>query len=172
MLGGLGQQLVGDLQRGLEIAVQARLVQARERERLQVAPPPLRRQGVLGREGVLEVHGAGPRVADLEGRAGQRRRELGVVALTLRRKHVDERADRAALAADEQVEPVLGHEFDREVPVGGGDRVVKGLGPHTVRRVPACGPAMQAWQLVPQLARGAGPQQLGEQQVVAEPFAA
>ena len=112
------------------------------------------------------------RVADLEGRARQRRGELGVAALALRRQHVDEPADRAALAAHEEVEPVLGDELDREVPVGGRDGVLERLGPHAVRRVPARGAVVQARQLVAQLARGARAQQLREQQVVAEPLAA
>ena len=117
--------------------------------------------------------GAGFGVADLEGRAGQRRRELGVVALALIRQHLDERADRAALPAHEEVEPVLGHELDREVPVG----------PPRPRGCRACEPMpCAAYQRAARSCRRgssspssrarARAQQLREQQVVAEPLAA
>ena len=132
--GGLGEQLVGRLERGLEVAIQARAVQAGQRQRLEVAAPARGGQRRLGGARLLEVGLARLGVADLEGRARERGAELGVGVQPLRRQRVDEAADRVALAAHEEVEPVLGDELDREVPLARRDGVLERLRAHAGAR--------------------------------------
>ena len=97
--------------------------------------------------------------------------ELGVGVQALGGQRVDERADRGAVAAHEQLEPVLGGDLDREVPVGGVDRVAQRLGRHAALGVPARGALVEPPQLARQLLARAGAQQLREQAVVAVPLA-
>ena len=81
-------------------------------------------------------------------------------------------ADRIALPAHEEVEPVVGDELDREVPLGRRDGVLERLRAHPARGVPARGASVQRGELSRQLALRAGAQQLREQAVVAVPLAA
>ncbi len=172
MDGGLRKQLVRGVERGLEVPVQTGAVQARERERLEIAPAALGRQRALGVARLHEVRLARIGVPDLELRARERRAELRVGLEPVGRQDVDQGADRVAPAADEEVEPVLGDELDREVPFLRGDGVLERLRAHPAGRVPACGARVQDRQLGPQLAPGARAQQLREQTVVAVPLAA
>ncbi len=169
--GGLGQQLVGRAERGVEVALEARALQARQRHRLQVAAAALGRQPVGGLARVREMLLGGLGVPGLEGGARERRGQLGVAAQPLGRQRVDQRADRVALAAHEQREPVLGDELDGEVPVLRGDGVTQRLRPHPALGVPARRAVVQPRQLGAQLAPRAHPQQLREQAVVAVPLA-
>ena len=167
--GGLGQQRVRGLQRGLEVALQPGLREAGERPRLQVpAAPRLRHRHLLG---VLEVALGGLGVADVERRARERRGELGVLLEPVRWQLAQQRADGGGVAAHVQVEPVVGDDLHRQVPLVRLDRVPERVDRGAARGVPAGGAGVQLRQLGRQLTFGARAQQLGEQAVVAEPLA-
>ena len=80
-------------------------------------------------------------------------------------------ADRGGLAAHEEVEPVLGDDLDREVPVLRLDRVPERVRPAPRAAYQRAARRVQVRQLAAELALGARAQELGEQAVVAEPLA-
>ncbi len=167
--GGLGQQPVRGLQRGLEVTFQPGLRQARERQGLQVsAASRLRHRHLLG---VLEVALGGLGVADVERRARERRGELGVLRESFRWQLAQQRAHGCGVATHVQVEPVIGDDLHRQVPLARLNRVPERVDRGAACGVPPGGAGVQLRQFRRQLTFRARAQELGEQAVVAEPLA-
>ena len=85
---------------------------------------------------------------------------------------LDQRAQRADLAAQQQVDPALAGQPRREVPGLRLDRVQQPAGVVAVRGEPDRGAPVQLGQQAPALAAQLGLQQLAEQRVIAVPLAA
>ena len=167
--GGLGQQRVRGLQRGFEVTLQPGLREAGKGPRLQVpAAPRLGHRHLLG---VLQVALGGLGVADVERRARERRGQFGVLLEPVRWELAQQRTDSGGVAAHVQVEPVVGDDLHRQVPLARLHRVPERVDRGAARGVPAGGARVQVRKLRRQLPFGARAQQLGEQAVVAEPLA-
>ena len=167
---GLREQLVGGLDRALEVAVQPGGGEPGQRHRLQVAAAARSRDARGRGLGVREVQLRRVGVADVERRAGERGGELGVGPQPLGRERGGERPDGGRVAAHVELEPVLGDDLDGEVPVARGQRVLERVEARALVGVPARRARVQLRQLGRDLALGADAHEPREQSVVAEPL--
>ena len=111
-------------------------------------------------------------ISALQQRARDRQRELGIRLDPLGGQPLDQRLQRADVAADQQVDPPLAGQPGRQVPRLRLDRVEQAACLVAVIGEPRRGAPVQAGDLLGGLAAQLGREQLPEQRVVAIPLAA
>ena len=167
---GIGQQRVGLGQTVADVAAQASEAEPRDRARLGERPQAAGGERSGRAPGRLEVRRRGGAVAGVEQAARDDRRELGVVGDELRWQLRDQRAERTAAPADQQLDAVGDRQSRGELPVLARHAVLQRGPDLAFGGVPARRPRVQLAHPVAELAPRAHLQQAREQRVVAIPL--